>query len=143
MWNDYNERDLLSEILECGTLDIDFLLRTINKYKDSFLDYDPDLSFFIKEMKRNDYFHLGAMLDMLITDILYKFIDYFKSKATEELNTNNKNRVITYLENLSFDFQPFINYLDSYFNNILDEVNIGNEEEVWKTILIKTVVGGY
>lgn len=143
MWNDYDERDLLCEILECGTLDIDFLLRTINKYKDSFLDYDPDLSFFIREMKRNDYLHLGAMLDMLMTDILYKFIDYFKNRATEELSTNNNDRVTRYLEGLSFNFQPFINYLDSYFNNILDEVNIRNEDEVWKTILTETIKGGY
>lgn len=132
----YEEIDLLTSITNGGALDIRFLLDKINKYANSYIDYNPDLDYLVKECKSSwSNLHINGLIYVVMQDIHYEIVNYFKKYANGVLKEKNAKRVCDYLDN--FEFKPYVNCLDSWFNNWLDDVGI-DKNKTWKVILKNT-----
>lgn len=78
----YEEIDLLTSITNGGALDIRFLLDKINKYTNSYIDYNPDLDYLVKECKSSwSNLHINGLIYVVMQDIHYEIVNYFKEYA--------------------------------------------------------------
>ena len=103
------KEELLTALLECGYRDLERLEEFLRIAKE--LNINIDLDGIIWELKDEE---INIDLNM----IMFKVMETIVYDLAEELNK---------VEEAQEKFNPFLNYLDSWFNNDLDEL-IGREE---------------
>lgn len=96
----------------------------IFEIREDIKSYDGDIT------DVNSWFHSTISLTF------YKVLEGLEEFIEENIEDEEENSLaIEKLEELRDDFSPFINYLDSWFNNILDEIDLTEDhEEVFKAI---------
>ena len=129
-----NFNDLLTT--NYGSLDIDHLNGYLETAEKLGID-EQDIHFEIESL---GYEHKQVMEDIniyyyaTISSIFYKYLrlveEWLESDYPEAYE-----KIKEWLENERDNFSPFINCLDSWYNNILDEIDIDNTEESFKEYL--------
>jgi hypothetical protein len=110
---------LCYDLIEIGYLDLKSLLpyyECLKRFEDdiSIIDLLNDMD--LKLDTNNIYF--------VIIDKLF----YFICNELENLEDIKKNELKN-IEKLKDNFSPFINCLDSWFNNVFDELNLGLDKD--------------
>ena len=118
--------ELTTDILDCGSLDIEKLIELLdiaNVYDYSSYDIIENCyNLKLKNEKLNINDLIYSAIEIIFNEIISRLEDYLETEAKHDLNLNNyqleylKDRI----EDLRSDFMPHINYIDSHFNNILD-----------------------
>ena len=109
---DWKEK-LLTAILECGISDLEKMEEFIKKAEN--WNVRIDLYDIIEEAKTEfGKIEFNTILYLIMRNIFYDLIQEFEEKDKE----------ILYEE-----FNPYLNYLDSFFNNPLDELDENSTRE--------------
>lgn len=120
----------VKDILDWGELDVQVLENWLNVAEKFGITLNE-----IKEELKND--------EMDITDInsWYYMTMYLITEAiTDEIFevTEGNEEIMEKANKLTFNFKPYINYADSHFNNILDEIDFAkNKEEIVNEVIKK------
>ena len=126
---------LLKELLRCGSRDLD-------KFGDMMATADNfDISIYdIIENTNSTGIEINALLNSIITLIFYKVMDLIEDSIDEydekyEKNEDNKNdkdhtfnaeKLVQKVNKIRNDFNPYIDYMDSFFDNNLDDIDLNN-----------------
>jgi len=111
----YTDRDLLCTILNCGELDVGFLIKILDEYQVEFYDVKQRLDEYIvfdRTATINDYIY--GVLDAAADNFKIKLIDYI-----EENNIESEFNCIS-------DFEPniYTNCMDSGFDSLFSEYDL-------------------
>jgi len=112
--------DLLLNISEIGYLDLKELSlwdNAIRKFEYDFSYIDEIESIGFDKIDTNTYFYV-------VIDRLFNLIC---QELEENINLSREEKKS--LENLKDNFNPFINCLDSWFNNVFDELDLSLSKE--------------
>jgi len=124
----------LVDILGWGYLDA----KKLKEYFDIAKLYDIEVSD-IRENIQDDGYNISDINQWFyytIRSIYFDFCSEFQEYTEKEYPLIHKNfRIEEALQEAQDDFNPYINYLDSWFSNELDEMDLGNKEESFKSYL--------
>jgi len=117
------KEDLLMSILECGIQDLDKMEEILSKAENWLVDIDfDDVIENAKDLGRIDF---NTILYAIMENIVYDLVEDIEDEKIREKILDN--------------FNPFLNYLDSYFNNCLDELDEKSTREEAIKCLIEEV----
>jgi hypothetical protein len=117
----------LENLFGWGYLDIkklDDLLYTCSNWSIEVDDLEQLIGDFAGDTTNlNDWIY--ACIHKLFYTIFYEVEKYIKDK-----------KLLQKIEHIKDNFDPYVNYMDSWFNNFLDEINLDDDpEEVIKEII--------
>lgn len=110
----------LTDVLGWGYLDVKALEDYIEVAK-KFDIYPEDIKEDIKGYD-GDVTDINAWFYSSITLIFYEIRDELK-KSTDD------GELLEKIEEMEDNFNPFINYMDSWFNNFLDDIDFNQDKE--------------
>ena len=111
----------VKDILDWGELDVQVLENWLNvaeKFGITLDEIKEELEH--EEMDKTDinswYYMTMYLITEAITDEIFEVVD-------------GDERIMEKANKLTFNFEPYINCMDSHFNNILDEVDFTKDKE--------------
>lgn len=111
----------VKDILDWGELDVQVLENWLNvaeKFGITLDEIKEELEH--EEMDKTDinswYYMTMYLITEAITDEIFEVVD-------------GDERIMEKANKLTFNFEPYINYMASHFNNILDEVDFTKDKE--------------
>lgn len=128
---EYNEGriDMLTDILQCGWLDAQYfinLLGQCEKYDIEMGDIKDDIEGMGYELGNID---INTYIFSAMDKLFFRVMQNVEEKAEEELKPENFERFNEFLQELKDNYSPFINCIDSWFNNCFDEMTLNGDEE--------------
>ena len=115
------EEELLTTILDCGIQDIDKLLNLITDYENLGGDIE-DVNDYIKYPGVTISF--GTITFAVMNLMMNQITDYMEKSVEEYVKQSKKEKYIDKIEEIRENFDPYINYMDSWYNNHLDEIDL-------------------
>lgn len=122
----YEARDLLAVVLNAGVCDIDFLVNKLNELDVEFYDVVSEAKDFGKENDFNSFVY--CTFNIAGNTFIYAVKDYvndFEEELCETFNLSEFDKSI--LED--FEIEIYCNYLDSFFNCILENYDVTDLSE--------------
>jgi len=113
----------LKDVLNWGSLDIEALNELIEKAE--LLEIYPED---IREYIENNYMNvtdINSWFHGVMSLMFYKIVNTIRNILDED--DEEHRELLNKLQEWEDDFSPYINYLDSWFNNPLDEID-------WKSV---------
>lgn len=113
------------DVLGWGGGDVDHLegwLTTAEQWNISVSDVLND----IESLGENEKLNINSWFYSVLNSLFYVIMDEFEGWVN---NLEEKKDYLSKIEKLKDEFSPFINYLDSSFNNLLGEVDITDENK--------------
>ena len=105
-----------------------------------FLDEAENFDIYISDV-REDIINCGGDITD-INDWIYSVKVLTFNAVMDELeayveeNIEDNEDLLNEIENLRDNFSPFINYLDSHFNNLLDDIDLTDDKvKIFETII--------
>lgn len=122
----YESRDLLSVVLGCGVCDVDFLVNKLNELDVEFYDAVEEAKDFGKENDFNSIVYcMFNIAGNTFIDAVKDYVNDFEDELCETFNLSDFDKSI--LED--FEIEIYCNYLDSFFNCILDSYDVTDLSE--------------
>ena len=113
----------LKNILGWGYSDIE-ALKSYIKIAEKFNIYPEDIKEDIREYQ-GDATDINSWLYSVISAIFYKITQEIREIANENKDTELLERI----DELENEFNPFINYMDSWFSNFLDNIDFNQDKQ--------------
>lgn len=132
-----NKEEVFDAVLEWGSSDVEALNNWLDLAEAWQLDL-YDVVQFIEDLGLNKYdinewFY--AVLSLIHDEVL-NYVDDRLSKDDEDYEM-----LMSKIRQLGDKFDPYINYLDSSFNDLLDEVNLEDQKIAFEQIIQKLKEG--
>jgi len=129
------------DIFSCGYRDVEKL----NEYLticDIFRIYIDDVAGSVERIGNTTDVNtwIYSAIDMSFWEILRQLEEYIEDEVFLKNNPGIANKlddILDYIDDLRDNFTPFVNYLDSHYNNILDYINYDtyDTEKIFNQIL--------
>lgn len=127
--------DMMCDLLSCGYLDAEAFMEYLNTAENYHIDMEQlnddidSMGYEKSQIDINTYFYSA------ISCIFYTVLNNVQEYADDNLKLDNLQRISDYIEGLKDNFSPFINCLDSWYNNIFDNMTLsGDVEQDFKEI---------
>lgn len=124
----------ITDLMGWGYLDVGALRE--------FLDEAENFDIYISDV-REDIINCGGDITD-INDWIYSVKVLTFNAVMDELeayveeNIDDNEDLLNEIENLRDNFSPFINYFNSHFNNLLDDIDLTDDKDkIFKTIIKK------
>ena len=116
-----NEEMLLTAVFDCGLADLDRLYRLIEDY----LSLDGNVEDVI-ENARDEIggITFGSVAYSAMELTMNKILSLMEESVEEYVEEDKKDKYLEKIEELRDDFNPWINFLDTEYNNFLDDIEI-------------------
>lgn len=127
MYKMIDEKDILALVLDCGSFDIEVLLDEINLALE--LDRSTDITDIIDESVSYDgRITFGGLMYVAMRIVNDAIFEDVKHKVKElDIDEDIKNELISMADDRIEKFEPYINYLDSHYNNEIDDSDGADE----------------
>jgi uncharacterized coiled-coil DUF342 family protein len=117
----------LTDVLGWGSLDIEKLeeyLKIAKKFGVTIDDIREEIqeTFRYSAGEEGDIADINNWFYVAIHEIFYAIMD-------EVRNVTEDEEILKKIEELENNFNPYINYMDSWFNNLLDEIDFTKDKE--------------
>ena len=120
-------------VLDWGSMDVAKLEEYVNIAEKWNIDIDAIKNYI--ENNGDKLSDINAWFYSTISLIFYNIMDRVQDYINIELE-EEADLLMEKWQKVQNEFAPFINYLDSWFGNFFDEIDlIGNEEEIIKEII--------
>lgn len=114
------KEELLTSILNCGTRDLDKLEELINNYENLDGEFDEIMDY-VKDLGEISF---GTIAYAAMSLTMEKITENMRKAVKEFVNKNEQQKYLKAIEKFENDFNPYIDYLDTFYNNFLDEIDI-------------------
>jgi hypothetical protein len=123
--SDELEHVTVANILGWGSLDIKWLEKKFALAQH--FGIGPDM---VKEsIEDNDLTDINVWINQLLDDLFNQVTDQFEEYIIDTYSEEEQEPILEKLETLKQEFNPIINYMDSWFNNLMDEVDFEKSED--------------
>ena len=128
--------DMLTDFLDCGWLDAQYFIKLLGQCEQYNIEMSDikssieDMGYQLSDIDINTY--IFAAMDSLFHAVMQNV----EEKAKDELKPENFERFEEFLNDLKDNYSPFINCIDSWFNNCFDEMTLnGDLDQDFKELL--------
>jgi len=131
--SDELEHVTVANILGWGSLDIKWLEKKFALAQH--FGIGPDMVKEALDENGSDLTDIQAWIGQLLDDIFNQVTDRFEEYIIDTYSEEEQEPILLKLEKFKENFSPYINYMDSWFNNLMDEVDFEkNENEIFEDI---------
>lgn len=116
---------ILAEMMNIGTLDLDFIEKYHAVVADS-IDYSNLKHLPLKELHANTLIY--EIFYQINYDVFTRIKNQIEKGEVSFSNKRTKTKLVKTCEKRIEEFSPFINCLDSWFQNELDNVEVENSQ---------------
>lgn len=132
--------DMLTDVLDCGWLDAQYFINLLGQCEQYSIEMSDikssieDMGYQLTDIDINTY--IFAAMDSLFHTVLSQV----EEKAEQDLKPENLERFNDFLTDLRDNYSPFINCIDSWFNNCFDEMTLNGDLDQDYNELLKAFV---
>ena len=106
--------------MDCGIADVEYLVDYLNNAERLGIELE-DIVNDAEEIGKLD---ANALIYVTFDQIFFRTVDYLLDSLGEYIDSEDlEEKVMDYLEEMKDNFSPFINFLDSHFDNLLDQID--------------------
>ena len=119
----------LTDILEWGYFDIKEL-NTRMEQASTWDIYNTDIIDYIEGIN-GDKTNINTWIYSTINLTFYKVIEALREHIVDAIDGEDEQLqdIEYYIDNLEDEFSPYINYMDSWYSNILDNIDLDNKRD--------------